>query len=399
VNILVITSRVPFPPHRGDKLRIFNIIKTLAKHHKVTVVTNLFESSEENDVAGLKAYGVNVETVRFSKLRSRLNLFKSFYTNNPLQVSYYHSKRMGRKIKELTTAGRFDVAYFHLLITAQYHNAVADENTLKVLDLTDATSLYLTRYLQFLKKPLQRLYFRFDLYKTLNYERIVRFFDTIFVCSNVDKEYLVKRNIHDNIRLFMNGFDIDTFHYRATEPEKTRIIFTGNMPYFPNRDGVLFFTREIFPLVLRRVPGAIFYIVGQNPPEEIQELRSENIVVTGLVPDIREEYIKSTVNIAPIRLGAGTPNKIIEAMALGVPTVATSFTIEGFPGELKKYLFVADTAGEFADRIVEILTNRTAYENMMNEAAVAIHNLLGADNVMKEIEEYLNGRINLIKRK
>jgi glycosyltransferase involved in cell wall biosynthesis len=305
---------------------------------------------------------------------------------------------MVQKIMELTAAGRFDVAYFHLLITAQYHNAVADENTLKVLDLTDATSLYLTRYLQFLKKPLQRLYFRFDLYKTLQYERVVRFFDTIFICSNVDKEYLVKRNIHENIRLFMNGFDIDAFQYRITEPEKARIIFTGNMPYFPNRDGVLFFTREIFPLVLQKIPDAVFYVVGQNPPKEIQELRSENIVVTGFVPDIREEYVKSAVNIAPIRLGAGTPNKIIEAMALGVPTVATSFTIGGLPDELKKYLFVADTAGEFADRIVEILTNRTAYGNLMREAAVVIHDLLGLDNVMKEIEEYLNSRVKLKKK-
>jgi sugar transferase (PEP-CTERM/EpsH1 system associated) len=398
MKILLVTPRVPFPPYRGDRLKVFNLARSLKKRNEVKIVAFLLDPSEEEHVRELQKYGLEIETVRLSRVHSLFNLNQSLYTSNPLQVSYYSSRRMSETIAGLTSTHEFDVVYFHLFITAQYHQAVSGNNALKVLDFTDSASLYLARYLHFLKNPLKRLYFRFDLAKVTKYEHVARHFDTLFVCSDVDRRHLQKRNVHENIQLFMNGFDSETFKCDGAQPEKSRIVFTGNMPYFPNRDGVLYFVKEIFPLVLRKIPEATFYVVGQNPSQEIRALHSNRIVVTGFVPDIRKEYLKSAVNIAPIRFGSGTLNKVIEALALGVPTVATSLSIMGLPDKLKRYIFTADTPDQFAQKVVDVMTNRDAHAKLMQDAVGVVNSLLSWDAVVKGFEDYLSKRIELRRR-
>lgn len=398
MKILIITPRIPFPPFRGDKLRIYNIIKTLSKKNEVKVVSFLKDPGELTSLEDSKKEGINIDTIYLSKLKSMFNLVRSFIFSEPLQVSYYHSKKMYRKIFELTSKEKFDVIYFHIFTTAQYHNAVSDSNALKVIDFTDAASLYLSRYLEFLNNPFKRMYFGYERKKIINYEKIARNFDTVFVCSSVDRNYFLKRNIHNNIQLFINGIDNEIYKYESTTPEKYRIIFTGNMPYFPNKDAVMYFAKEIFPLILKKIPKAKFYIVGQDPSNEILALQSENIIVTGFVSDMKKEYILSEVNVASVRFGAGTPNKITEALALGIPTVATSLTVSGFREEIKKFIFTADSPESFADKVITIFNDETIRTKYMKEASETIGKLLNWESLVENIENYLIGRIE-IKRK
>ncbi len=398
MKILIITPRIPFPPFRGDKLRIYNIIKTLSKKNEVKVISFLKDPGELTSLKDFKKEGINIEVVYLSKFRSMFNLVRSFIFSEPLQVSYYHSKKMHQKIFELTSKEKFDVIYFHIFTTAQYYNAVSDSSTLKVIDFTDATSLYLRRYMEFLRNPFKRMFFGYERKKIINYEKIVQNFETVFVCSPVDRDYLLKRNIHNNIQLFINGINNEIYKYESAMPEKYRIIFTGNMPYFPNKDAAMYFAKEIFPLILKNIPQAKFYIVGQDPSDEILALQSENIIVTGFVPDMKKEYILSEVNVAPVRFGAGTPNKITEALALGIPTVATSLTVSGFREEIKKFIFTADTPESFADKVITIFNDETIRTKYMKEASETIGKLLNWENLVGNIVNYLIGRIE-IKRK
>ncbi|NJD23520.1 MAG: glycosyltransferase [Melioribacter sp.] len=398
MKILVITPRIPFPPFRGDKLRIYNIIKILSIKNEVKVVSFIKDPNELTSMEDYKKEGINIEVVNLSKLRSMINLIRSFILSEPLQVSYYYSKKMHQKIFEMTSKEEFDVIYFHIFTTAQYHKAVSNSTTLKVIDLTDATSLYLTRYMEFLKNPLKKLYFDYERRKIINYEKIIQKFDTVFVCSPVDRDYLLKRGVHNNIQLFINGINNEIYKYESSKPEKFRIIFTGNMPYFPNKDAVIYFAKEIFPLILNKIPKAIFYIVGQDPSDEILALQSENIIVTGFVSDMKREYILSEVNVAPVRFGAGTPNKITEALALGIPTVATSLTISGFSDEIKKFILTADTPEMFADKVITIFNDETIRTEYMKEASDAVGKLLNWKNLVGTIDNYLINRIG-IKRK
>ena len=398
MKILVVTPRIPFPPFRGDKLRIYSIIKTLSKKNEVKVVSFIKDPNELTSLEDCKKEGINIEVVYLSKFRSMFNLVRSFMFSEPLQVSYYHSKKMHLKIFELTTKEKFDVIYFHIFTTAQYYNAVSDSNPLKVIDLTDATSLYLTRYLEFLKNPFKRMFFSYERKKISNYEKIVRNFDTVFVCSSVDRDYLLSRKVHNNIQLFINGINNEIYKYEPTIPERYRIIFTGNMPYFPNKDAVMYFAKNIFPLIFKKIPQAKFYIVGQDPSEEILALQSESIIVTGFVSDMKKEYLMSEVNVAPVRFGAGTPNKISEALALGIPTVATSMTVSGFKEEVKKFIFVADTPELFADQVIKIFNNDSIRRKYMKEASDTIGKLLNWEVIVSGIEKYLINCIE-IKRK
>jgi polysaccharide biosynthesis protein PslH len=168
------------------------------------------------------------------------------------------------------------------------------------------------------------------------------------------------------------------------------------MPYFANYDAAIYFSEKIFPKILREIPDAKFYIVGQKPPLKIRNLASRNIFVTGFVPDIKAEYIKSAVNVAPMRFGAGTLNKVIESIALGVPVVGTSFAVNGLPKELYKFIFVADDVDKFADQVIAILKNPKIREELMEEGKKTIRNLLSWKNVVNGFESYLVEEVSKI---
>ena len=393
MKILIITPRIPYPPFRGDKLKIYNLSKILKNNNNVHILTFWGKSSEEVDLESLKKDNFSIEVIKQFKYRSLINLIRSIYSSTPFQISYYHSKRMRDRIIELTSTNQYDVVYFHLINSAQYYEAVINKDTLKVIDFTDATSLYLTRYLEFLKNPLRRLFFTIELKRILKYEQIVKKFDTLFVCSSVDKQFLIERNVHDNIQLLLNGFDLATFKFEKIKKEKGRIVFVGNMTYFPNIDAVVYFSKEIFPLILNKIPEAKLYIVGQNPTQEVLDLQSDNIIITGFVKDLKKEYLVSEVNIAPIRFGSGTLNKIIEAVALGIPIVATSLATQGFPPELKKYLHIKDQPKEIAKEIISILNEDAKIENKLIEGREVISKMLNWGKIVEDLENYLRKRI------
>lgn len=393
MKILIITPRIPFPPYRGDKLKIFNISRLLLKNNKVKIVTFQSEQKDLEYADELRKTGIEIDLVPLSVMRSVVNLYRSLFSSEPFQVAYYYSQHMKDKLMEVTAGEKFDVIYFHLIRSAQYVDSISGNNSLKIIDFTDAVSLYLSRYSEILQNPFKKAAINLELKKIIKYENRARQFNTLFVCSDIDRKFLYERGVHDDIQLLPNGVDTDTFKYENVTPENGRIIFTGNMPYFANKDAVLYFVNSVFPLIKNKVPSARFYAVGQNPPREILSLASKDVIITGFVDDIKSEYLKSSVNVAPIRFGAGTLNKIIEAMLLGVPTVATSISINGFPETLKKYVFTADTPEEFSKKVIFVLNNPGIKNDMMFEASEKVKNLLNWEKIVDEFENFIKNKI------
>jgi polysaccharide biosynthesis protein PslH len=393
LKILIVTLRVPYPPYRGDKLKIFNIAKILARTNSVTLLT-LYENKKSLEYSKeLKKYGIEVHTVSMSNIASLFKMVLAVFSRLPFQVAYYRSSKMMKKIEQLLALDEYDVAYFHLIRSAQYYDAIKNTEGLKVLDFTDAVSLYLSRFAEVSKNPLKKIALKIELHRIINYEPIAQKFDTLFICSERDKDYLDERNLHPNIQFLLNGFDSEQFRTDEIPYEKNRVIFTGNMPYFPNRDAALYFCKEIFPLVRENYPTSKFYIVGQKPPKEVRRLESTNIVVTGFVENIKKEYLSSAVNVVPIRFGAGTLNKVIEALALGIPTVATSMSIAGLPKELKKYILIADNPESFAEKIIYVFEHDTVRNDLMKEAQRVVNDLLSWEKIVGQFEAYLKNRI------
>ena len=392
MKILIITPRVPYPPYRGDKLRLFHNAKTLAKRHRVDIVTFNQGKSDITSSLELKKFGINIKTVSLPFWVSFLKVIKNIFSGIPFQIAYYSSKKMQKELQEIVKENEYDIIYFHLIRSAQYFDAVEKSKALKILDCTDAISLYLERFSAITKNPIKKYALKLELHRIEQYERILNKFDTLFICSEKDKNYLEKKKIHPNIQLLSNGFDTELFKTDNTLFEKGRIIFTGNMPYFPNQDAASYFAKEIFPVVLVKYPSSKFFIVGQKPPLSLKKLVTKNIIVTGFVKDIKKEYNLSEINVAPIRFGAGTPNKVIEAIALGIPTIATSLSIAGLPEKLKKYILIADDPTSFVEKISYIFENPEIRNDMMKEAQEVIIDLLSMDKIIAEFESYLQKR-------
>lgn len=395
MKLLIITPRIPYPPYRGDKLKIYNIARILSKKNDVTILTFIENSGSIKNLKELEKLGIKTEAVRLSFIESLLKLISNMFSEIPFQVAFFHSKKMGKKINELINQKDFDVIYFHLIRSAQYFESALNSNALKVLDFTDAVSLYLFRFIKATKNPIKKVFLKWELERVKKYEQIAKNFDTLFICSEKDKEFLLKNNVHNNIHFLRNGIDSTYFYPNNNlNYEMQRIIFTGNIPYFPNRDAILYFVKDIFPLLKEKYPKSKFYIVGQKPPLQIKRLQSKDIIVTGFVQDIRKEYLLSNVNVVPVRFGAGTLNKVIEALALGVPTVASSISVQGLPPEIKKYIFIADTPEDFIKWISLIFEDENIRNIRMKEAQKLVLDMLSWDKIVDEFESYLSSRIS-----
>lgn len=398
LNILIITPRVPYPPYRGDKLKVFNIGRELLKNNSVTIVTFLRNNKQLKEIEELRKFNLNVHYVKISLLESFLNILKSLFSGLPFQVAWYRSQSMERKINELVNTGKYDIAYFHLIRTAQYiPDKTSKTSALMVVDFTDAVSLYLNRFYNIEKNPVKKIFLGIEKKRIEKYESIANKFDSVFICSEADRDYLKKQGVKANIKILRNGVDIKLFTSHKAEYDKNRIIFTGNMPYYANYDAAIYFAKEIFPLVLREVPEAKFFIVGQNPPFRVRSLASHNIIVTGFVPDIKAEYLKSAVNVAPMRFGAGTLNKIIESLVIGVPVIATPIAIEGFPDELKKITNVASGTDEFAKEVVRFLKTPELRRQFMELDKSIIKEMLSWENIVNRFEYDLEDELMKLK--
>ena len=394
MNILIITPRIPYPPFRGDKLKIYNLAKLLSNNNSVTILTFLRNNSQRKDLANLEKHGIQIEVVKLSLIGSLLQTFLAIFGNLPFQTAFFKSSRMKKKVNEKIKSENFDVVYYHLIRSAQYlYSNKTDSKPLNVIDFTDDVSLYLKRFAEIENNPFKRYFINIEQKRIEKYERIAEKFHSLFICSDVDKDFLKKKGINKNVNILPNGIDIEYFNSDNQEFEKNRIIFTGNMPYYANYDAAFYFTKDIFPLVLKKIPKSEFYIVGQKPPQKIKMLKSKKVFVTGFVKDIKLEYLKSAVNVAPMRFGAGTLNKVIESIALGVPVVATSMAVGGLPKELNKYIFVADDPEEFAKKIIYIIQNPIIRFELMAEGKKIIREKLNWKKVVSEFEEYLSNEL------
>lgn len=388
MNILIVTPRIPYPPHRGDKLKIFNISKQLQKNHSVHIITFYRNNADLKLAEPIRAQGIAVTLVRLTIFNSILNFILAFFTKDPFQVSWYKSSNMRSEISNLLKKNKYDIIYYHLIRTAQFL-LPESKNNINILDFTDAVSLYLSRMGKSENNYFKRIFIKSELKRINIYEKVAEKFDSLFVCSEIDKKFLVDKGLKIDINILKNGIDSDYFTGSEDHYDPKRIIFTGNMPYYANSDAAIYFSKEILHHLLNIDKEIKFYIVGQKPPYSIKKLRSSNIIVTGYVEDIRKEYLKSAVNVAPMRFGAGTLNKVIESIALGVPVVATSLAIMGLPSEFKKYIFVADTPKEFAKKILEIMDDKSIRSGLMKEGQRKILKELSWTSVVAEFENYL----------
>jgi len=388
LNILFIANRFPYPPYRGDKLKIFNLAKRLANRHNLFLATFIQDKDDYHYLDQLRCIFDEIIVVYLPRFRSVLRCAMKLFSRKPFQIVYFESKKLQERISEFISKNRIDIIHTQHLRMAQY--SYGFDNVRTVIDLPDAYSLYWKRRSSVRRNLALKMFDRLEFRKILQFEKIIEHFDLALVCSEEDREFLSRQHTALNIQILPNGVDTEVFSPAPKQDYSisNRIIFTGNMDYSPNVDAVCYFSRKIFPLILRELPDAQFYIVGQNPVSRVVRLESDNIHVKGFVEDLASEYRLSSVAVSPVRYGAGTLNKVLEPLATGVPVVSTNIGFQGLGLKAGEGVILANGEEDFAQAVINLLKDQNLRRDVGLRGQTVIRERYDWGNIAAMLENY-----------
>jgi sugar transferase (PEP-CTERM/EpsH1 system associated) len=354
MKILFLASRLPFPPDRGDRLRAFNIIRHLSANGHEIHLASFVSSQREREISGsLRAYCKSMTLVHRSPLSSWLSCARRVSGNTPLQAAYYESPEMARAIRERLARESFDLVYVHLFRMAQFVPSRAPCYTL--IDFTDVISREIERSLPY-RRGLNRRLYSMELPRIRAYEAsLAGSFDECWVVSDAEAAALRELCGSANVRVIPNGVDLERFRPLETRPSNI-VTFVGHLGVPHNVDAVLYFYDEIFRVIRRERPDCRFCVIGPALHPSLKRLKKDKqLLVMGFVEDLNASLNRSAVFVAPLRYCAGLQNKVLEAMAAGVPVVATPCVNEGLGAKDEEEIALAAEPWEFAARVVTLM--------------------------------------------
>lgn len=349
MNLLFLTSRVPCPPLKGDQVVAYNRLKTLGRRHSITLVTLFARRSDLDGIEPLHRYCSDIVAIPLPTWRSCANAAAAVFSNVPFQVAYYRSGRFARAVADLTTTRRFDLVHSFLLRVAPCAGVSA---TPSVVELIDSMQLKFARDLPRAHGPLQ-LATAEELRRLRRYEPVAaRGADAVIVTTEEDAAAIAT----GRVAVVPNGVDLADFAPDRSVRESATIVFSGNLGYGPNVEAARWFARECFPRIRASLPDARLVLAGAEPASAIRHLgTAQSVEVTGAVPAMARVINRAAVAVAPMLNGSGIQNKILEAMACGVPVVATTRAASALCARSGVEIVVADEASAFALAVVEIL--------------------------------------------
>ena len=361
MKIFVLLPRIPYPLEKGDKLRAFNQIKQLAKHNEIVLcaLNDNPKVSEQDAFHALQPYCQSVNFIRFNKLQILLGLIRAFFKGLPLQCGYFYNRKAAKKINTLIDKHKPDMLYGQLLRTAEY---IRDKNIPKAIDYQDIFSYGMKRradVASFVTRPIYNMEYR----RLCRYEAaIFDDFDIKTIISEPDRT-LFPHEKRDEILIIPNGVDHDYFKPQECD-KKYDLVFTGNMSYPPNVNAVEYLADEIMPIVRKTLPDAKLYIAGATPDPKVKKAASDKIIVSGWLDDIRNAYAQSRVFIAPMRIGTGLQNKLLEAMSMRLPAITSPLANASLGAKTDEEILIGSNAEEMAQHIITLLTDNDKAERL-----------------------------------
>ncbi len=385
MKILILLSRIPYPLEKGDKLRAFNHIKYLSKNNKITLFAiNDSKVNKEKAFQALQPYCRSINFFDISKFSILFNVLLAFFNGKPLQTGYFFSRRAKKRINKIISETKPDHIFCQLIRIAEY---VKDKNIPKTLDYQDVFSKGVERRIHsspFYLKPFLKLEYK----RLLKYENeIFDYFDNKIIISEPDRE-LIPHPEKDKIVIVMNGVDTDFFK-PINRKKKYDIVFTGNMGYPPNVNGVEFLVKQIIPIVRRNKPEIKVLIAGANPDRKVIAVKSKNVHVTGWVEDIRECYAKARIFIAPMQIGTGLQNKLLEAMAMKIPCISSHLANNALNAKSGKEIKIGDSAEEYAQHIIYLLDNKDKADEIALNGYNFVLNNYNWEKATEKLEELM----------
>ena len=363
MRILWIKTELLHPIDKGGRIRSFQILRALSRQHHVTYLCLDDGLAATDAVERAREYAHDVVLVPFRPPPKMTvgyfaALLRNLFTPLPYAIARYESPELRVRIRQLAPAADLIVCDF-LAPSVDVPDGLPPP---AVLFQHNVEAMIWQRHVSVPQHPLRRAYMRLQWRRMLRYEaRQCRRFAHVVAVSALDAEVIRREYAAASVGHVPTGVDLE--YFRATRPrppDSRELVFIGSMVWMPNEDGIRWFAGEVFNRIQERVAAARLTVVGRSPSPAVRELAARNpaIEVTGTVADVRPYLERGAISVVPLRIGGGTRLKIYEAMAMGIPVVATTIGAEGLPLRHGEQLLIADSIDEQVARICELLTDQ-----------------------------------------
>lgn len=366
MNILFLAHRIPYPPDKGEKIRAYQELRFLAARHTVDLFAFADQIEQET---GRPALGQFCREMYFEELprkaalaRAALNLL----TGNSFTTGYYHSATMGNAVNEALARKHYDAVFVYCSAMAPY---VLDSSRVPIcVDFVDSDASKWAQYARYTAFPMRWVYGR-EARKLGRYEQKVARTARLSLVSTPLEIEAIDPDGHLGVRSLENGVSLVAPRTGELPAEiaalGTYVVFVGQMDYLPNVDAACHFAKQILPRIRRTHAELRFVIVGRNPSSPVRRLAAlPGVVVTGTVPDVQLFLRGAAAAVAPFRICQGVQNKILEALAMGLPVVATPRPARAVGASSDELLFVAQEPEEFARAVVTVIESPHLRQNL-----------------------------------
>ena len=385
MKILVVLPRFPYPLEKGDKLRAYHQLRMLARRNEIYLFCLSHDDVADEAIAAVKPFCKEVEVTRIPRLTAYKNVVRNFFGCKSLQLGYWDARSARKVYKQMERRVRPDVIYSQMVRTMPM---VARSEVPKVMDFQDALSMNAERRMAE-AKGLKHfvLHFEFKMLRSTEYNAF-SFFDGLTIISEPDSEAIPHRK-NGTIAIVPNGVDIDYYQPQPDARKNYDVVFCGNMQYEPNVVASKYLVEQVMPLVWQRFPEAQVLLAGASPKRSVKALAGERVTVSGWVDDMRQSYAHSRVFVAPMQLGSGLQNKLLEAMAMGLPCVTTDIANASLGAAEGSEILVGTCAQQLADHIASLLGSEERRNTLAQNGLNFVRNTYSWEAFGDKLEQVL----------
>lgn len=391
MKLLFLSQRFLLPMDTGGKIRTGNILQQLSKDHDITLISNVEQPKDTPYLPEMERFCQTFipvpwkETPKYSA-RFFFLLALRMFSPYPVNVLNDYSRRLRQTVEETSQKETFDAAVCDFVQSALMFKNIDHLRT--VLFQHNVESQIMTRHVEQSANPAMKLFWRLQRKKMLWFEKkACQKFDAVIAVSEQDKKTFEVLYGLDNVRTIPTGVDVDFFASDVETPIKANsLTFCGSMDWLPNEDAMIFFIKEVLPLIKEKKPDVSLTIIGRNPSSNLKNLMKtrQEVVLTGWVEDTRPHIAESQVVIVPIRIGGGTRMKIYEAMSMGKAVVSTTVGAEGLPVTNCENIIIEDDPVLFADAVLHLLEDSEKRRGIEKKASEFVRKHFTWDLVARE---------------
>lgn len=358
MKLLVVLSRFPYPLEKGDKLRAYHQIRVLSRQHEIYLFALSDKEVSAESMAALEPFCKEIRVEKLSFGSKLWNSMLAFFKGWPIQCGYFYSWKAKKALQSFVDEVLPDAVYAQLVRTVPYVQAIELEKTIDYQDVLSQGMLRRAQRAPFWQKP----FFKMESRRLQRYEaEVFPLFQHHTIITEVDRDLMPVKE-KEKIKVVGNGVDFEQYKYAGQE-KIYDLIFAGNMAYAPNVDAAEFIVKQILPKLLHQFPNLKLVLCGANPTQRVKALQGPHVIVTGWVDSMAKYYAESKVFIAPMRLGTGLQNKLLEAMATQLPCVTSPLAGKPLKSAVSQQdVLICSTPDDYATAVTRLLTDPAFYQ-------------------------------------